>query len=54
MPLEQQEIKTQIHKNEDKHNQVTRTSQVPSPQQTQTNVRNLKSLILKKINASKN
>jgi hypothetical protein len=33
MPPEQQEKKTQIHKNENEHNQVTKTSQVPSPQQ---------------------
>jgi hypothetical protein len=33
MPPEQQEKKTQIHENEDEHNQVARTSRIPSPQQ---------------------
>jgi hypothetical protein len=33
MPLEQQGKRTQIHKNEDEHNQVAKTSCVLSPQQ---------------------
>jgi hypothetical protein len=33
MSPEQQEKKTQIHKNEEEHNQVARTSHIPSPQQ---------------------
>jgi hypothetical protein len=33
MPLEQQEKRTQIHKNEDEHNKMPRTSHVSSPQQ---------------------